>query len=121
MSTTRQIPRQEWTRYFDELTRRFFKDGNPEAATVEVISPDLGDQVAADFVRALGVAYDPRNEVLEVLLDGVDHLVYHPREVWVVEEDNGFVSTLEIVRDDDTREVVRFRSVGIAPRPDAAG
>lgn len=116
MPQTRQIPQADWKAYFDDLTKRFFKDANPEAAIVEVISPDLGSQVAADHVRAHGVTYDPRSEALEIALDGVDHLVYHPKEIWVVEEDNGFVSALEVVRDDGTREVVRFQSVGVAPK-----
>ena len=122
MPQTRQLPQSDWKAYFDDFTKRFFKDANPEVAIVEVVSPDLGSQVAADHVRAHGATYDPRSEALEIALDGVDHLVFHPSEVWVVEEENGFVSAMEVVREDGTREVVRFQSVGVIPTSgDVAG
>lgn len=115
MATTKQLPKEQWHEYFDNFTKRFLEDLNPEAADIEIISPDLGDQYEAEFVRVIGVAYDHKDNVLEVALENVDHLIYHPKEIWVVEEDNGFVSTIEVVRDDDTREIIRLRSVGIQP------
>ena len=54
MPQTRQLPQSDWKAYFDDFTKRFFKDANPEVAIVEVVSPDLGSQVAADHVRAHG-------------------------------------------------------------------
>lgn len=119
MPTTHQLPREEWARYFAAFTERFFDDANPETATVEVLSPELGAQVAADRVRAHGIIYDPKSHALEVALEKLDHLVYHPKEVWVVEEEDGFVSIVEVVRTDGTKEIIRFERVGITPKKNA--
>lgn len=115
MKATKQLPREQWKDYFDTFTKNFLKDLNPETAVIELVSPDLGDQVEADHVRVIGLAYDPKDNVFEVALEDLDHLVYNPKEIWVLEEDNGFVSTVEVVRDDDTREIIRLQSVGIVP------
>lgn len=116
MPTTRHLQRGEWKDYFATFTKRFFDGAQPEVATIEVLSPALGDQIAANRVRAHGVVYDPKDNALEVMLEGLEHLIYHPKEVWVVEEENGFVSTIEVVRGDGTEELIRFRSVGVAPK-----
>lgn len=115
MATTKQLPREQWHEYFDAFTKAFLMDPNPEAADIEIVSPELGDQLEAEYVRVIGITYDHKDNVLEVALENVDHLIYHPKEIWVMEEDNGFVSSIEVVRDDDTREIIRLRSVGIQP------
>ena len=38
-----------------------------------------------------------------------DHRVYEPQEVWAVEEPDGFVSAVQVVRPDGTRDVARVR------------
>ena len=34
-------------------------------------------------------------------------------EVWTVEDSDGFIKTIEIVRDDDTREIVKVNRRGL--------
>ncbi len=113
MAVTKQLPRAQWKEYFDNFTKAFLEDLNPEDAVVEIVDPKLGDQFESSHARVLGVTYDPKDNVFEVALEGVDHLIYQPKEIWVVEEDNGFVSTIEVVRDDGTKEVIRLQSVGL--------
>jgi hypothetical protein len=36
---------------------------------------------AAEWPPLRGVAYDPKDDVLEVALEGIDHLIEHPREI----------------------------------------
>ena len=109
MPTTRQIPRKQWKDVFDRFTKRHLRDDVPEAARVELLAPDLGDQVEVDSVRLRGISYDPKSKALEVLLDNVDHLVFQPKEISVVEEDEDFLSSVEIVREDDTKEILTIR------------
>ncbi|MDQ7040748.1 MAG: DUF5335 family protein [Rhodothermus sp.] len=113
MAVTKQLPQEQWQEYFDNFTRTFLEDLNPEAAVVEVLDPRLGDQFESDYARVIGISYDPKDNVFEVALEGVDHLVYRPREIWVVEEDDGFVSTIEVVRGDGTKEIIRLQHVGL--------
>jgi hypothetical protein len=118
MSTTMKIPPDRLATYFDAFTKRFLRDGSPEAVDVEVASPEWGDQFEVEGARLIGITYDPRTNALELALDfgnrrAADHRVYAPREVWTVEEPNGFVSSIEIVRPDGARETVSIKQVGL--------
>jgi hypothetical protein len=117
MPATKKIPREQLVEYFDAFTKRFLRDDSPEAVDVEVIAPDWGDQVAVRGVRLEGITYDPRSEALEFALDVGDHRVYKPKEVWAVEEPGGFVSSIEVVRGDGTKEIVSVKSSGLKRLP----
>lgn len=117
MKTTKQLPRAEWKDYFDRFTREHIGENPSGSATVEVMSPTLGDQFEVSAVRLLGLSFDPKSETLEVLLENVDHLIFQPAEIWVLEGELGFVATLEIVRADGTKEIIYVRRSGPpAPR-----
>ena len=119
MATTKQIPREQWEAYFDEYTKKHLRDDRPEAATIEVVSPMIGDQIEEEGAVLQGISYDPKDNALEVLVEGLDHLVFNPKEVWVVEdeEDEGFLTSVEIVREDGTKEILSIRRTGLpAPR-----
>ncbi len=81
----------------------------PETVTVEFLSPELGGQVETRGARLQGISYDPRSKALEVLLENVDHLVFQAKEIWAVEEKDGFLSGIEIVRDDGSKEILTVR------------
>ncbi|HVR03298.1 MAG TPA: DUF5335 family protein [Polyangia bacterium] len=117
MSTTRKLSRGDWEDYFDDFTRKFLKEDTPGAASIEVISPTLGDQFEVSAVRLLGLTYDPKSQALEVALEGVDHLIFNPAEIWILEGDPGFISTLEVVHSDGVKEIIYVRRTGPrAPR-----
>lgn len=112
MATTRQIPQGEWQRYFDAFTRQHLKDTGG-VVTVQALSPRLGDQVFASNARLIGLAYDPRAEVLEALLEGSDHLVFRPAQVWVLEGDSeDRIATFEFVRRDGIKEILHVQGGG---------
>jgi hypothetical protein len=113
MSATTRIPPEQLATYFDAFSKRFLRDGSPEAVSVEVTSPEWGDQYVAEGARLAGITYDRRANSLELELESGDHRVYQPREVWTVEEPNGFISAIEIVRPDGSREIVRVNQVGL--------
>jgi len=109
MGTTKQLPRAEWKDYFDRFTREQLRDDAPGTATVEVVSPTLGDQYSASEARLLGLAYDPKSQAFEVLLADLDHLVFQPTEIWVLEGDPGFISTVEVVQQDGSKQIIYVR------------
>ena len=43
-------------------------------------SLDLGDQTQAEWLPLLGISYDPRDDVVDIALDGLDHMIHKPRE-----------------------------------------
>jgi hypothetical protein len=112
MGATRLIPCEEWETFFDEYSRRFLMSPASEAeetAFIEVMSPSLGVEVEAAHVPLLGMAYDPKSNAFELVLANVDHLSYYPTEIAILEEDDGFISALEVTRLDGTQEIVQLQ------------
>ena len=106
MSATKRIPHDQLVQYFDSFTKKFLRDNTPEGVDIEVVAPDWGLQRAAQGLRLEGITYDARSEALEFALDVGDHRVYKPQEVWAVEEADGFISSIEVVRADGVKEIV---------------
>lgn len=114
MSHTKRIPEGGLAEYFDSFSRRFVMHGSPEAVDIELIGPDdIGDQVVASGARLLGIDYDRHTKALEVHLDSGDRRVYDAREVWTIEDPDGFISSMEIVIGDGTRHVLTIKRVGL--------
>lgn len=112
MAKTTQIPRGEWSDYFDNFTRQHLRSDLPELVTIEVLSPRLGDQVYAQNARLLGLSYDAHGEAFEVLLDGADHMVFQPAEVWALEGDGEVIAVFELVHADGTRQLIHVKQGG---------
>jgi hypothetical protein len=108
MSETKQITPDRMQAYFDGFSKRFLRHDSA-TADVEVLGMDIGDQVSDEGVRLIGITYEPRTRELDVEVEGGDLRSFKPKEVWAVEEDDGFIRALEIVRDDDTKEIVQVR------------
>jgi hypothetical protein len=108
MSETKRIATDQLMRYFDAFSKRFLMGDAGERADVEILD-DRGDRSLASGVKLLGVDYDPHTNALELELESGDHRAFNPREVWAVEEPDGFISALQVVRDDGAREIVNIR------------
>ena len=113
MSVTTRIPRHLLAQYVQEFTKQFLLRPFPRAVDIEVVTPDLGDQIAVSGARLIGVTYDPDSDELDIAMDSGDHRVGSPTEVWSIEDDDGFVSVLAIVRPDRTQEIVLVKKVGL--------
>lgn len=113
MSVTKQLSPEGMEEYFDRFSKRFLKHETTNVADVEMVSLTLGDQVATDGAHLVGITYDPKRKSLELELESGDMRAYEPKEVWAVEEDDGFVRTIEIIRADDTREIVTVRRLAV--------
>ena len=118
MSITRRLRQDDLEPYFNAFSKRFLIAESTDVADVEVLSPALGDQYVAEGVHISGITYDRRSNELDIALDGGDHRALRPKEVWSIEEEDGFVRAIEIVHDDDTREIVRVRRFGLGRRAD---
>ena len=113
MSVTKRLSPDGMEEYFNRFNKRFLQSESTDVADVEVLSMDLGDQFAAEGAHLRGITYDPKTRSLEVELDSGDHRAFKPKEVWAIEDDDGFVRAIEIVRDDDASEIVRVRRIGV--------
>ena len=90
--------------------------GPRREAEIEVASLDLGDQVEADWLPLLGIVYDPKSDVVEVALDGLDHMIHKPREIYI---DGGAqtLTSVEIVDAEGTKQIVQLRDQLMLPPP----
>ena len=102
---TEQLNKSEWQPYFDNVSKALAG----EQAEIEVSSLELGNQIEAKWLPLLGITYDPKSDVVEVLVEGLDHLIHHPQTVYI-EHNGGGLSSMEVIDDSDTRQIVRLRS-----------
>jgi hypothetical protein len=98
------VPQAEWRDFFDRMSKAL----TGKWAEIEVASLDLGDQIAAEWVPMLGITYDSKDDLLDVALDRYDHLIRHPKQI-VVNEDQGGVASVAVVDADGTTQVVRMK------------
>jgi hypothetical protein len=102
--TTRKLDKKEWKPFFDRIARVI----GAKQAEIEVLSLDLGDQIEAEWLPLLGVTYDPKDDILDVALDGLDHLIPKPKEIYV--EGSGIdLEAVAVVDADGKRQIVKFR------------
>jgi hypothetical protein len=118
MPVTIRLAPARMAEYFATFTKRYLTNESTDVADVEVLSPTLGDQPVTTSAHLLGIAYEPKRNELEVALESGDVRAFQPKEVWVVEDEGGFLRAVEIVRDDDTRELIQVRRLGVRRRDD---
>jgi hypothetical protein len=113
--TVHTLEKTEWHSYFDRMTKVLIG----KRAEIEVASLELGDQIEAEWVALLGITYDPKKDVLEIALDGLDHLVPKPRQVYVDEGLAG-LDSFEAIDHAGARHIVRLREPLMLPAPSTA-
>src|SRR6266540_3009494 len=102
--TIRKLEKPEWRPFLDVVSKLL----EAKEAEIEVASLDLGDQVQAEWLPLLGITYDPNDDIVEVALDGLDHMIHKPRELYA-EEGPGGLTALEIIDADDVKQIVKLR------------
>jgi hypothetical protein len=110
-----QIDRTRWAPFLDALTNSLVG----KQADIEVASLELGDQIETDWASLIGITYDHKDDLIEIALDEMDHLIRSPRELFVDYEVGGIVA-IAIVDADGNRQIVRFRDPLALPAPNAS-
>jgi hypothetical protein len=108
----KKLDKPLWRPYFDRVSKAL----TGKRAEIEVVSLKLGDQVEAEWLPLLGIAYDPKDDLIEVALEGLDHMIRNPLEVWI--EGEGLdLSAIEVVDADGVRRIVMLRDPLMLPAP----
>ena len=107
--TTRAIDLSDWHVYLNKVSA----DLSNRRAEVRIVSPRLGNQVEAAGVRLIGITYDPKNQVLEVALEGLGHLIQKPVELYVQDGPSG-VESFSILDAKGNRHIVSDAAAGYA-------
>ena len=109
-STTREIPKNEWRSYFDDLSR--LRSPLP-VVSVEVDGEEVGAQIEAEHKTLTGISYDNRDDVLVIGIgdnDGreqAEHLVSRPQQIYVAEGDE---RTIDVKDADGVQTLIRIES-----------
>src|SRR6202047_3710461 len=110
--TIRRLEKSEWRPFLMSSPNC----SRPRNAEVEVASLNLGDQTQAEWLPLLGISYDPRDDVVDIALDGLDHMIRKPREIYL---DNGAaaLTRLEILDADGVKQIVKLKDRLTLPAP----
>ncbi len=99
-----KIDENEWRVTLDNASKSL----SGQRAEVEIASLSLGDQIAAEWLPVLGITYDSADDIVEVALEGVDHIISRPRELHL-QLSEGHVAAIEIIDGDGTQHIVKFK------------
>ena len=79
-----------------------------EQVEIEVAGLDLGDQIETEWVLLNGISYDPRDDLLTVFTEGVDHNIPRPQTIRVDDGIDGLHS-IEVTDADGHKQIVLLK------------
>lgn len=110
--SVRQLSKSEWQSYCDRVSKGL----QGKRAQIEVAALPLGDQIATKWVPIFGISYDPKDDIVEVALEGLDHLIHRPRSVTVDEGTTG-LSSVEVLDGEGRKQIVKLAEPLMLPPP----
>ncbi len=113
MATTK-LAHELWGPRLDQFSR----DLTAQCAEVTVESLGLGSQLEAEWVRIFSVNYDHKDDIIIISLEGLEHIIHHPKMIFT-EEASGQISSVEIIDEAGIRHIVQLRKLTPALRPTA--
>jgi hypothetical protein len=120
---TREIPKNEWTGFFDSFSRKH----QGWLVNLEIFGPEIGAQVEQQQMALEGIT-DEWDEVegntIMIMTGGkpeshITHSITHPTAVSLEQTDEGADAALAIKSDDGTTTLLRFRSAVLPELVDA--
>ena len=112
----RRIDKPQWTTFCELLSTQL----PGKRAEIEVASLEIGVQIEARWLPILGVTYDSRMDAFEITLDGLDHMIFHPLEVYA-EFGLAGIESLAIVERNAWQIVVLRTPLLLPPPSDTSG
>ena len=111
---TREIPREQWIRYFDD----FSKNHEGWIVTLEVLGADIGDQEEANNLPLVGISADvkARENRVEIIIGGrpdvdVTRFIERPKHIWVKEPRVPGDEAMEIESEDGIKTILNFHRI----------
>ena len=110
--TIQKLEKPKWRPFLDVVSKLL----EAKVVEIEVASLRLGDQVQAEWLPLIGITYDPNDDIVEVALEGIDHMIPKPREIYL-DNGSGTLSSIEIVDADGVRQIVKLKDQLLLPPP----
>lgn len=99
----------DWQAYFDKFSKNMSTEHRTDYAEIRILSEEIGSQKETSWLPLKGLTYDSRSEILEVLVENMDHMVLEPSEIYVDENEAGTINALEVIRRDGIKEIIEVR------------
>ena len=107
-----KLEKSAWLPYFNGMSKVL--DG--KRAEIEIDALTIGSQIEAEWVPLLGISYDPHDDIVDIILEGLDHRIYHPKELFI-EQNAAELTSVEVVDGDDVHHIVKLRDPLMLPAP----
>ena len=111
MFSTREIPKSEWTAFFNDFSRK----NEGRGVTLEVFGPELGDQVEERDFFLSGIAAEVGNgrNAIEIMMGGspsrhLTHVIKNPTKVGLEKLVPGTTGALQITSADGTTALLHL-------------
>ena len=111
-----KLDKSEWGAFFNRVAKGLVG----KRAEIEIASLALGDQIEAEWLPILGIVYDPKTDIVEVALEGLDHMIHHPAEIYV-DIGGGELANVEVIDDAGVGHIIKLRDPLMLPSPSVAG
>lgn len=108
----RKLEKPNWRPYLDHVSKTLAG----YEAEIEAGSLALGDQAQTTWLPLIGLVYDPKDDIVEVALKGLDHIIHKPGDIFV-EEEAGHLTSVEIIDADGVRQIVKLKEPLLLPPP----
>ncbi len=107
----RRLERDDWVGFCIRTSRFSFG----KQVDIEVVARQIGFQPEARRLPLIGMAYDPKDDVLHLLVGTLRHFIRSPRELFVDEEALGLVS-FQVIDAEGIQQIVTLREPLLLPR-----
>lgn len=111
--TIERLDKNAWHPYFDAVSRML----PGKQAEIDVNALDIGAQIEAEFAPLLGITYDHKSGLLEVILEGgLDHTIPGVREI-SIDHDGVNLNSVMVIGSDGRQQIIRLRDPVMLPPP----
>lgn len=104
-----KITKDQWQTRFDGFSKQFLTAEQPEYAEIHILSEVLGSLEETKWLPVEGISYDPRNDLLHIKLEDIEHRIERPAHIYLDEDPGGWINSMEIVDKDGTKNIIEFR------------
>lgn len=105
-----KIEKPAWRDYFNQMSKVLVGKN----AEIEVDSLAIGHQIEEKWAPFLGIVYEPKSDMIEIVLEGLDHMIHKPRELYA-DIDASQLKSLEVIDEDDVRQIIKLRDPLMLP------
>lgn len=106
-----RLNKADWNEVFARATELLVG----RRAEVQVLDPILGSQIEADWLPLLGITYDPEDDMIEIALEGLEHMVNKPSTVYI-DHSSGALISFQIIDADGVQRIILMRDPPMLPR-----